>query len=120
MRSYVQVANGFSSEVERIRQGAALVVGKTTLDLEAAIKDNITAVDAIDTGTMLNTTTGIHEPGSLDGIVTTDATDEHDRTYWQDVNYGTHKMAARPFVEPSVDSVQPAFDAAMAEVVSGG
>lgn len=87
------------------------IVVKATADTEAHIKANIVAVDAVDTGNMLNTTQGHHEPGSFHGTVDTAA------EYWVHVNYGTHKMAARPFREPAIDAVAPGYHAAIKQAL---
>lgn len=86
---------------------ADLIVAKTTMDLEAEIKQNIVAVDAIDSGNMLNTTQGHHEPGSIKGHVDTAA------EYWVHVEFGTHNMAGRPFVLPAKDAIEPGYHAAI-------
>jgi HK97 gp10 family phage protein len=86
---------------------AQAVTGKMTMDLEGEIKQTIDAVGAVDTGHMMNTVQGHPE----DGTVTTGA------PYWELVDKGTAKMPARPFVDPSVDALRPALEAAVRQML---
>lgn len=101
----------FRELAERAPMKAAAAVGESALDLEGAIKDGITAVKAVKSGHMRRTTQALHEPGDLAADVVTQA------EYWKHVNDGTHKMAARPFVEPAVDLVQPRHNARVAKAL---
>jgi HK97 gp10 family phage protein len=93
------VKNDVGKIARQLSRRVADATGETIADLETEIKQHITAVGAVDTGLMLNSTQGEHRGDEGD---VTNATD-----YWPYVNYGSQGRPARPFVEPAVDIVQP-------------
>jgi hypothetical protein len=99
--------NRFADLAAALPRETAAVTGKTVLDLEAEIKQNIVGVDAIDTGFMLNRTHG----HPADGTVTNDA------EYVFHVNDGTTRMPARPFIEPAAEAVAPQYAAALEQML---
>jgi len=99
-----KIASGLRGKVEN-------AVGETIFDLEGTIKETIQAVGAVEFGTMLNSTQGNHRGDEGD---VSNATE-----YWPYVNYGTYKMAARPFVEPPVDAVRPRHMARVKKAMNG-
>lgn len=107
----VIVSDGFAELARVFPARAAAVVGETALDLAGEIKANIVAVDAIDTGLMMNSTQAEHQPGSLEADVFTAA------EYWKPVNYGTATTPGRPFVEPAEDTVRPRFEQRIAKAM---
>ena len=118
------------------------VVTKTAFDLDAAIGAKIRANGSIDTGFMVNSRYVRTYDSSTYGQIAQPtkkgsyAFPEVERppnnktayvgiaaSYAMWVNGGTHRMPARPFLEPSVDLIRPAFEAALAAIdksLSGG
>lgn len=84
-------------------EGAGLVY-------ERGIKARIRRQDAIDTGTMLNSVhSAVNIESSTSGIVVAGTAVEYDIF----VEFGTVKMAARPFIRPTQDEDTPAAINAM-------
>ncbi len=127
--------NHFPTIVKELDQAQSDVVRRTAFQLQAAMQTKIRANGQIDTGFMVNSVyTRTYTDSTYSGIGA--PTHKHvapfeqverppdDKTayvavaarygFWQ--NYGTHKMAARPFLEPSVDLVRPDFEAALAAI----
>lgn len=88
---------------------AQLVIDKTASDLEAGTKRMITAVDAVDTGFMLNSVSTTR--GRLEAEVGPTA---HYAIY---VHEGTSRMPGRPFLFPVLEELTPAFEQAMGQVI---
>lgn len=106
----VVILDTFEEVTAALRPKLAKIVGASVFALEGAIKGNIRAVDAIDTGYMLNTVGVDFIRGDLEAEVNTYA------EYWEHVNYGTASVAPRPFVEPAVDEVQARVDTALSQL----
>lgn len=85
---------------------ADLVVAKTALDLEAQMKVRAPVRTGFLRGSVQ---AGKVKPRHWRVVVGAD--------YGAHVNYGTRHQAPRPFVEPAVAIVRPAFLAAMRKVV---
>ena len=71
-------------------------IRKQVLVSEGDVKENIVRYDAIDTGNMLGSTRG-EMTGQKTGLVSVSAESEQGYPYPAAVNYGTRRMAARPF-----------------------
>lgn len=66
---------------------------------EGLVKERIVAVGAVDTGAMLNSVNVQNAgPGQREIVVGV--------AYGPHVNYGTYKMAARPFWEPAIEQLK--------------
>lgn len=93
---------------------AAAVVRKSTLDIEAETKRQIIAMDAVDTGNMLNsvssTIRGDGRFSTIEGEVGPTA------EYSGYVHDGTSRMAGRPFLATAADMHIPTFEAAMGQI----
>lgn len=87
----------------RMREKASQIVRKTAHDIEAHAK----AVVPVDTGNLKNSIQTDMEPGGLSAEVGTAV------SYAPFVEWGTHKMAARPYLTPAAEKVKPAFVEAM-------
>ena len=82
---------------------ASRVVRGHGLQMEAEAKQNIVAMDAVDTGYMLGSV-GIIEQSALSATVAVGAEE-----YPVYVEYGTSKMEARPFWRRARETVTPLF-----------
>ena len=82
---------------------ASRVVRGHGLQMEAEAKQNIVAMDAVDTGYMLGSV-GIIEQSALSVTVAVGAEE-----YPVYVEYGTSKMEARPFWRRARETVTPLF-----------
>ena len=82
---------------------ASRVVRGHGLQMEAEAKQNIVAMDAVDTGYMLGSV-GIIEKSALSATVAVGAEE-----YPVYVEYGTSKMEARPFWRRARETVAPLF-----------
>ena len=87
----------------KARERARLAVRKAAFDINAHAK----AVVPVDTG-------------KLKGSIQMEILDEGDRAlvgacahYAPYVEFGTYKMAAKPYLTPAVERVRPSFEAAM-------
>ena len=104
-----------------IHARVGMVVRKTLIDLEGAVRRMIVSVGAVDTGNMLNSTT--HQmTGELTGEVRVGAEyavfveDGYMLVAW---GHATGKLVAgRPFVAPAAKQIEPAFHAAIKAAVS--
>jgi HK97 gp10 family phage protein len=111
--------NRFDQIARRFPQAARELVLQTAMEIEARAKaamaagksghlyDNHQAsapgeAPAVDTGTLLNSLTSeLEGPGTA--VVYTNV------EYASYLEYGTSRMAARPFLTPAVEAVRPAF-----------
>lgn len=111
------------------------VVRKTAFDLQANMQAQIRANHQIDTGFMVNSvyvrtsessTYSNTGDAQKKGQVKLDEVEAPPDTHTAYVgvgasygwyqNYGTSRMPARPFLEPSVEITRPSFEAALARV----
>jgi len=90
----------------QLRQRAAQAVAKCAFDIEAHAK----AVVPVDTGNLKNSIQTDMET-DLTAVVGTPV------EYAVYVEYGTHKMAERPYLGPAAELVRPSFNAAMKELL---
>lgn len=124
---FPQIANAFDEVLSQ-------VVRKTAFDLQGNMQAQIRANNQIDTGFMVNSvyvrtseesTYSMSEPlkkgqHKLDEVEAPE--DKHTAfvgvaaSYGWYQNYGTSRIPARPFVEPSVEITRPSFEAAIAAV----
>lgn len=97
-----RVASRFPREVNRLMR-------EQVLESEAHVKTNIVAMDVIDTGFMLNSTTG-QMTGEFSGEVTVNAEYAHYQ------NDGTVFISPRPFFTNEVHRAETAFPARMRQL----
>lgn len=90
----------------RTRRKAGEIVRKTVFDLEAQAKQNIVAMNAVDTGAMLNSTQGAMTD-EMSGRVAVGV------DYGLYVHEGTRRMPGRPFLRMAGETVGGQFDKAM-------
>lgn len=123
-----------------IKERTAKAVRKACFDTEAEAKNQITQQGAIDTGATkasIYSDVGDHhgyadavnEADSLRPGVTLNPPVKHEKDfdgivtvgteYAPYVEYGTSKMAARPFMQPAVDKVKPEFEKVMQKILDG-
>jgi HK97 gp10 family phage protein len=86
----------------QLRQRASAAVRKAAYDIEAHAK----TVVPVDTGNLKNSIQTSVE-GDLTAIVGTHV------EYAPYVEYGTRRMAAKPYLGPAAEAVRPGFEAAM-------
>ncbi len=86
----------------QLRRQASAAIRKAAYDIEAHAK----AVVPVDTGNLKNSIQTTME-NDLTAIVGTHV------EYAPYVEYGTHRMAARPYLGPAAEAVRPGFEAAM-------
>lgn len=101
------VENNFPKIIAGMEAKAEAIVAKTAMDLEAHAKGRA----PVDTGTLKNS------------IQATRIGDAHWRVvvgvdYGMYVEWGTVHMAARPFFQPAIQAVTPAFLQAIRKVVT--
>lgn len=89
-------------------------VNKTTVDIQLEAQQNIRDLDLIDTGNLLNSITSTTSIDGFEGYVDVGA------YYGIYHEFGTVKMAARPFLGPAVDARSKEFVAAVREAVRQG
>ena len=85
-----------------LRPKASQIVRKTAADVEARAK----SIVPVDTGNLKNSIQTEME-SDLTAVVGTNV------EYAPYVEYGTYKMAARPYLGPAAEAVRPGFEAAM-------
>lgn len=107
MDDLLRVAADFTKAAESAQYKASLVVTKSGFDLEAAMKQHIVKMRAVDTGNMLNSVGTDIDLLALTAVVGPTA------SYAPYVNWGTYKMPPRPFAEAAADDVFPNFIAAV-------
>lgn len=88
------------------RERAGVAVAKAAADIEAQAK----ARAPVDTG-LLKNSINQREEDSLRRVVESPI---HYSVYQE---YGTHKMAAQPYMTPAVEFVAPSFEAAMRSLI---
>ncbi len=86
----------------QLRQQASAAIRKAAYDVEAHAK----AVVPVDTGNLKNSIQTTME-SVLTAIVSTHV------EYAPYVEYGTRRMAARPYLGPAAEAVRPSLEAAM-------
>ena len=87
-------------------------IRKQVLVSEGDVKENIVRYDAIDTGNMLGSKRG-EMTGQKTGLVSVSAESEQGYPYPAAVNYGTRRMAARPFWTEAEVKAEQEFPARM-------
>ncbi len=103
----LKLAADLSKAAESAQYKAPLVVAKSAADLEAAMKRNIVEMDAVDTGFMLGSVGTDLDLPNASAVVGPTA------EYAPYVNWGTHKVAPRPFADNAADEVFPSFVSAI-------
>lgn len=98
-----RAAAKIDAAIARLPGEASRVVRGHGLQMEAEAKQNIVAMDAVDTGYMLGSV-GIIEKSALSATVAVGAEE-----YPVYVEYGTSKMEARPFWRRARETVTPLF-----------
>ena len=98
-----RAAAKIDAAIARLPGEASRVVRGHGLQMEAEAKQNIVAMDAVDTGYMLGSV-GIIEQSALSVTVAVGAEE-----YPVYVEYGTSKMEARPFWRRARETVAPLF-----------
>ena len=98
-----RAAAKIDAAIAQLPAKAAKVVAESALQMEAEAKQNIVAMDAVDTGYMLGSV-GIIEQSALSVTVAVGAEE-----YPLYVEYGTSKMEARPFWRRARETVGPQF-----------
>jgi len=94
-----------------LRAAASQVVRATAAMVEIRAKDIV----PVDTGNLKNSIQTTMENDLL-AIVSTGTTEE-DAPYAIYVEYGTRRMAARPYMRPAAEAARPAFEAAMKKLL---
>ncbi len=89
-----------------LRQRAGAAIRKAAHDIEAGAKN----VVPVDTGNLKNSIQTTME-GDLTAVVGTHV------EYAPYVEYGTRRMAARPYLGPAAELVRPSLEAAMKELL---
>ena len=114
---------------DQIRHRAWQVIRKAAFDIEAHAKASMSGpksgvvygnhqasapgeAPAIDTGNLINSLQ-IEETGDLEMTVSVNA------EYAEALEFGTSKMAPRPFMEPATEAVREGFVRAMTTVAKG-
>ena len=104
---------GLGAELKRAsaetQPKAEQVVAKSAYDLEAQGKANILAMDAVDTGDTLNTTS----VDFISGLIAEVGPTTHYAVWVHD---GTWKMPPRPFMTNALQTIEPSFIAAMEQL----
>lgn len=90
----------------QLRQRASVAIRKAAHDVEARAKDIV----PVDTGNLKNSIQTAME-SDLTAIVGTHV------EYAPYVEYGTRKMAARPYLGPAAEAVRPSLESAMKELL---
>ena len=90
-----------------LRPRASEIVRKTAADIEARAKTTV----PVDTGNLKNSIQTEMEPDSTEAIVGTAV------NYSVYVEYGTRRMAAKPYMTPAAEAARPAFEAAMKTLI---
>lgn len=123
-----QRSNNFAALASALHQAEVQIVKKTAFDLKAQIQANIRANNQIDTGFMVNSvyvvTSDASDYGGGKNALPEVAGPPDDTTAYTAIaasyaiyqNYGTRYMPARPFFEPAIYTVMPAFQAACAAI----
>lgn len=96
---------------DKLAKGAADVVAKTSLDLEARVKRAIQEHGLIDTGAMLNSVQA-HQLGPLRWVL------EVGQSYAIYHVFGKRHLPARDFWNPPIDAARVPFAAAMRQVLA--
>lgn len=104
----VRVESRIPAVLKALERGVGLVVAKAALDIEAHAK----ARAPVDTG-MLRNSIGARMVGPAAWVV------ESPASYSQHVEYGTSRVAARPFLHPAVEVVRPVFVRALKQLAKG-
>lgn len=97
---------------QEVREKVKAVIKKATQDIKGATQKNIRDKNIYDTGFLHNSVTGDRfENEGMTGYVDVGA---HYGIYHE---FGTSRMAARPFLGPAVDFVGPSFIEAVKQAV---
>lgn len=101
-------------DAETLVPRASEAVRKVTIDTQADSMRNVVAMDAVDTGNMLNSHQVAFANGGLRGAVVVTA------SYSVFVHDGTSRMPPRPFLGRATDRNKPLFYKAMAQLGGDG
>lgn len=100
--------NRFGRIGERAREGLSRAVRAAAFTVEGKAKALLVEKGAVDTGNLLNSIATVVEDRGLTAFV---GTAVHYAPY---IEYGTYKMAARPYLVPAVEFAREPFQAACA------
>jgi len=109
-----RVAQDLTQQAETLPTRASVAVRKATFETEADAKRNIIAMDAVDTGNLLNSGTTVISNGGLTGHVIFTAS----YAYW--VEGGRTGVPPRPFLGNATDKNAPLFREAMSQLGGDG
>lgn len=96
---------------DEVRKRVRRLIQTATLEIQEATLGNIRDKDIIDTGALMNSVQG---RTTLDGMMGFVEVGVYYAVYHE---YGTVKMAARPFLGPAVEFVGPSFIQAVRQAV---
>jgi hypothetical protein len=99
---------------ERVHSLLGLVVGKTAMDVQATVQDNIRMHDLIDTGFMLNSVTARPTGADLEWEVFVGA---YYAIYHE---FGTAFLSATPFFIPAFRAHEMSFEEAVRQAIVMG
>ncbi|GEP38886.1 hypothetical protein NPS01_25490 [Nocardioides psychrotolerans] len=102
----------------RIGAPASAVLRRTAFAIEADAKALIVAMDAVDTGDMLNSVTTEITGDGRSGSMSAEVGPTVD--YGIYVHEGTSVMAGRPYLANAFDRQVPGFQAALAQLAAAG
>ena len=129
--------NHWSQIAQQFDEAISQVVRKTAFDLQGNMQAQIRANRQVDTGFMVNSVyvrTRDESTYSASGepikkgqqkLPEVEAPLDNKTAYvgvgaaygfWQ--NYGTHKIPARPFLEPAIETTKPSFETALERIDS--
>lgn len=100
---------------ENVLKNVRIVVKKAETDAIAAILKNIHSRKLIKTGNLLGSVSAL--PVSSDGLNVTIIVGAY---YGIFLEFGTSRMAARPFFGPAIDSIGPGFIAGVSKAIQDG
>ncbi|MFJ2621368.1 HK97-gp10 family putative phage morphogenesis protein [Glutamicibacter sp. NPDC087344] len=110
----VTFANELLAVVQKVPSQTQSVVNKTAKDIEATAK----AIVPVDTGNLRSSINTQPSRGASRSSVTIGADVVAGTKYAKYLEFGTSRMTARPFMGPASAKHEPAFLAAMQQLVS--
>lgn len=103
------VSNRLPQISAQIRPALVTEVQRATFDVEAKAKERV----PVKTGTLRRSIHSVFSNGGLTGIVGPSV------LYGKFVEFGTRRMAARPYMRPAAEAVLPKFAQAVARALRG-
>lgn len=110
----VTFANELLAVVQKVPSETQRVVNKTAKDIEATAK----AIAPVDTGNLRSSINTQPNRGASRSSVSIGADVVAGTEYAKYLEFGTSRMAARPFMGPAAAKHEPAFLAAMQQLIS--